>query len=71
MVRRGGERVLEGVWDLAKAELSWRDRVRPLSGDGEGIGQYLIWKYLDEIEIDPLVLCTSQAKLPRKVRLEA
>ncbi len=37
MVRRGADLVLEGVWDLAKAEVCWRDRVLPLSGDKEGI----------------------------------
>lgn len=37
MVRRGGDLVLEGVCDLANAEVCWRDRVRPRSGDEEGI----------------------------------
>lgn len=37
IVRRGGDLVREGVCDLAKALLFWRDRVRPLSGDKEGI----------------------------------
>lgn len=37
MVRRGGDLVLEGVCDLANAEVCWRDRVRPRSGDVEGI----------------------------------
>ena len=37
MVRRGADLVLEGVWDLANAEVCWRDRVLPLSGDKEGM----------------------------------
>ena len=37
MVRRGGDLVLERVCDLANAEVCWRDRVRPRSGDEEGI----------------------------------
>lgn len=37
MVRRGADLVLEGVWDLANAEFSWRDRFLPLSGDKEGM----------------------------------
>lgn len=37
MVRRGADLVLEGVWDLANAEVCWRDRVLPLSGDKEDI----------------------------------
>ena len=37
MVRRGGDLVLERVCDLANAEVCWRDRVRPRSGDEEGM----------------------------------
>lgn len=37
MVRRAADLVLEGVWDLANAEVCCRDRVLPLSGDEEGI----------------------------------
>ena len=37
MVRRGGDLVLERVCDLANAEVCWRNRVRPRSGDEEGI----------------------------------
>lgn len=37
MVRRGADLVLEGFWDLANAEVCWRERVLPLSGDKEGM----------------------------------
>ena len=37
MVRRGGDLVLERVCDLANAEVCWRDRVRPRSGEEEGM----------------------------------
>lgn len=37
MVRRGADLVLEGVGDLVNAEFCWRDRVRPRSGEEEGI----------------------------------
>ncbi len=44
IVRRGGDLVREGVCDLANALLFWRDRVRPLSGDREGIlVEEIIW----------------------------
>ena len=36
-MRRGADLVLDGDWDLANAEVCWRDRVRPLSGDEEGM----------------------------------
>ena len=36
-MRRGADLVLDGDWDLANAEVCCRDRVRPLSGDKEGI----------------------------------
>lgn len=37
MVRRGADLVLEGVRNSVNAEVFWRDRVLPLSGDKEGI----------------------------------
>ena len=37
MVRRGKDLVLEDVGDLVNAEGYWRDRVRPRSGEEEGI----------------------------------
>ena len=39
MVRRGADLDFRGVGDLANAEFSWRERVRPRSGEVEGIGQ--------------------------------
>lgn len=60
MVRRGADLILEGVWDLANADVCWRERVLPLSGDKEFMLSRAGWN----VELPRLVQSYSVFRSP-------